>query len=421
MGDIAIRVQGLSKQYRIGKQERYRTLRDVLMDAMYAPFRRAAGLLRGNAAAAANLNEIIWALRDVSFEIKKGDVVGIVGRNGAGKSTLLKILSRITDPTKGQIDVYGHVGALLEVGTGFHSELTGRENIYLNGAILGMSRAEIRRKFDEIVAFAEVERFIDTPVKHYSSGMALRLGFAVSVHLEPEILIIDEILAVGDAQFQKKCLEKMYEVGRGGRTILFVSHNMSAVRNICNLGMVLRNGEVVYSGDVNNAVDKYVADLMPSSSNFSAMSTSSFDVNSISITSGSDSILKTFAPADFKVTFTPKVDLTDPGLYIGILTFDGLRLTGLDFKDFQTLSPVSVGQQVTLGFVIPEFPLLPGHYQLEVHLKDMAHHIIEPLPQLIPFEVVETPVYGGRSLDAWFGQIGLKPKIIAEIRSHTLS
>jgi lipopolysaccharide transport system ATP-binding protein len=258
MGKVAIRVQGLSKQFRIGKQERYRAFRDIVTEAMLAPFRRAAGLLRGNAAAAANLNETIWALKDVAFEVKNGDVVGIIGRNGAGKSTLLKILSRITEPTEGQVDIYGRVGALLEVGTGFHPELTGRENIYLNGAILGMKREEIRRKFDEIVAFSEVEKFIDTPVKHYSSGMGLRLGFAVAAHLEPDILIVDEVLAVGDATFQKKCLGKMGEVAGEGRTVLFVSHNLDAVTRLCSRGVLLDQGRVIADGPTQQVVRSYL-------------------------------------------------------------------------------------------------------------------------------------------------------------------
>jgi lipopolysaccharide transport system ATP-binding protein len=259
MGDVALRVEGLGKQYRIGKAEAaYRTFRDVLADTLSAPFRRAVGLLRGNAAAANNLSETIWALRDVSFEVKKGEVVGIIGRNGAGKSTLLKILSSITEPSIGEAKLYGRVGALLEVGTGFHPELTGRENIYLNGAILGMSRAEIRRKFDEIVAFAEVEKFIDTPVKHYSSGMGLRLGFAVAAHLEPEILIVDEVLAVGDAAFQKKCLGKMGEVAGEGRTVLFVSHNMAAVNQLCGRAVWLNNGQSVADGETNAVVQLYL-------------------------------------------------------------------------------------------------------------------------------------------------------------------
>lgn len=258
MSNLALKIEGLSKQYRIGKQERYRTFRDTITDAVTAPVRRAAGLLRGNTSAAANLTETIWALKDVSFEVKHGEVVGIIGRNGAGKSTLLKILSRITEPTTGYADVYGRVGALLEVGTGFHPELTGRENIFLNGAILGMSREEIKRKFDEIINFAGVEKFIDTPVKHYSSGMGLRLGFAVAAHLEPEILIVDEVLAVGDAEFQKKCMGKMGEVAGEGRTVLFVSHNMAAVQSLCGRVVWLNKGEVVEKGSTNTIVSSYL-------------------------------------------------------------------------------------------------------------------------------------------------------------------
>jgi len=259
MGNVAIRVEGLGKLYRIGgKQERYRTLRDTLSDAFTAPFKRARNLLRGQAYGAAGLQETIWALKDVSFEIKHGEVVGIIGRNGAGKSTLLKILSRITEPTEGYADVYGRVGSLLEVGTGFHPELTGRENIYLNGAILGMGRKEIDRKFDEIVDFAEVEKFIDTPVKHYSSGMYLRLAFAVAAHLEPEILLVDEVLAVGDAQFQKKCLGKMSDVASEGRTVLFVSHNMAAIQALCSRAFVLSYGTVAFDGGVNKGINSYL-------------------------------------------------------------------------------------------------------------------------------------------------------------------
>jgi lipopolysaccharide transport system ATP-binding protein len=234
MSYTAIRVDNLSKQYRIGgPQKKYETLRDTLANTLATPLRRAGKLLRGQATGAAELDATIWALRDVSFKVQRGEVVGIIGRNGAGKSTLLKILSRITEPTLGVAEIRGRVGSLLEVGTGFHQELTGRENIYLNGAILGMKRHEIEHKFDEIVAFAEVEKFIDTPVKHYSSGMHLRLAFAVAAHLEPEILLVDEVLAVGDAAFQKKCLNKMEDVGQQGRTVLFVSHNMPAITRLC--------------------------------------------------------------------------------------------------------------------------------------------------------------------------------------------
>jgi len=259
MSDISIRVEGLSKQYHIGKKrEKYKTLRDNLADAFTAPFRRAANLLRGQATGAAELDETIWALKDVSFEIKHGEVVGIIGCNGAGKSTLLKVLSRITEPTEGYAEIYGRVGSLLEVGTGFHQELTGWENIYLNGAILGMKRAEIDRKFDEIVSFAEVEKFIDTPVKHYSSGMRLRLGFAVAAHLEPEILLVDEVLAVGDARFQKKCLNKMQNVGQEGRTVLFVSHNMPAITRLCERTILLEGGRVLRDGPSHQVVGDYL-------------------------------------------------------------------------------------------------------------------------------------------------------------------
>lgn len=260
MSETAIRIEGLSKQFRIGRtQAPYQTIREVLTDSVVAPFRRAARLLRGEAYGAAELDESIWALDGVSLEIKTGEVVGIIGRNGAGKSTLLKILSRITEPTRGRVEIHGRVGSLLEVGTGFHPELTGRENIFLNGAILGMGRVEISRKFDEIVEFAEISRFIDTPVKHYSSGMYLRLAFAVAAHLEPEILIVDEVLAVGDARFQKKCLSKMEAVGRTGRTVLFVSHNMPAITRLCTRGILLQEGRVVMDGPAHQVVGSYLA------------------------------------------------------------------------------------------------------------------------------------------------------------------
>ncbi len=249
---LAIRAERLSKRYLLGERRRYRTLREALVSAARAPFRPGRTEPR----------ETIWALRDVAFEIRHGEVVGVIGRNGAGKSTLLKILSRITEPTSGRAELYGRVGSLLEVGTGFHSELTGRENIFLSGAILGMHRAEIERKFDEIVAFAEVERFIDTPVKHYSSGMYLRLAFAVAAHLEPEILLVDEVLAVGDAEFQKRCLGKMSSVASEGRTVLFVSHNMGAVTSLCRRTIHLREGRVYEDGPSGRVVANYLAEVL---------------------------------------------------------------------------------------------------------------------------------------------------------------
>jgi ABC-type polysaccharide/polyol phosphate transport system ATPase subunit len=257
--DVVIRAEGLGKKYMLGHQsgERYTSLRDVMARTARNFARTAGDILRGKAIIAGDEVEEFWALKDISFEIKRGDVVGIIGRNGAGKSTLLKVLSRITEPSEGRVEVKGRIASLLEVGTGFHPELTGRENIYLNGAILGMSRAEIKRKFDEIVDFSGVEKFLDTPVKRYSSGMYVRLAFAVAAHLEPEILIVDEVLAVGDAEFQKKCLGKMGDVASEGRTVLFVSHNMGAVKSLCPSSILLAGGRIEASGDTHRMTDLY--------------------------------------------------------------------------------------------------------------------------------------------------------------------
>jgi lipopolysaccharide transport system ATP-binding protein len=263
MSDLAIRAEHISKQYRIGASTGvyYRTLRDSISDAFGAPLRWLNGGKNHREVqnGARSSGGKIWALRDISFEVGRGQVLGVIGRNGAGKSTLLKILSRVTDPTEGSAEIHGRVGSLLEVGTGFHPELSGRENIYLNGAILGMRRTEIERKFDEIVAFSEVEQFIDTPVKRYSSGMYLRLAFAVAAHLEPEILVVDEVLAVGDAEFQRKCLGKMSDVAQQGRTVLFVSHNMSAILRLTEETMVLDKGRLVMRAPTPQAVDYYLA------------------------------------------------------------------------------------------------------------------------------------------------------------------
>ena len=258
MNDIAISVENLAKQYKIGlANKRHDTLRDFVAGRLRSLFHRntpnsSAGSLRSPS------SETFWALKDVTFNVHTGETIGFIGRNGAGKSTLLKILSRITEPTSGVAKIHGRVASLLEVGTGFHGELTGRENIYLNGAILGMQKKEIERKFDEIVDFAEVEKFIETPVKRYSSGMYLRLAFAVAAHLEPEILIVDEVLAVGDASFQKKCLNKMHTVGKEGRTVLFVSHNLSAVTSLCQRAIWLNQGEVISDGPSQQTVSEYL-------------------------------------------------------------------------------------------------------------------------------------------------------------------
>lgn len=256
-----IRVENLSKQYVLGgERQAYSTFRETLVETVRKPFRRSQ----------TEKENSFWALKDINFEVAPGEVVGIIGRNGAGKSTLLKILSRITEPTNGKIELYGRVGSLLEVGTGFHPELTGRENIFLNGAILGMRREEISKKFDEIVAFAEIERFLDTPVKHYSSGMYVRLAFAVAAHLEPEILIVDEVLAVGDTEFQKKCLGKMDEVSKTGRTVLFVSHQMGTVAQLCRRTILLENGGLLMNDETPRVVDFYVNQNKSKASSYTA-------------------------------------------------------------------------------------------------------------------------------------------------------
>src|SRR5580658_3852234 len=280
MSGPVIRVEGLGKRYRLGEGLRHTALRNLLGDALRLPLRVLGGGGRASHAPpsaespAANApadagpaingnSRFIWALKDVNFEVQQGEVVGLIGRNGAGKSTLLKILARITRPTEGHAEIHGRVGSLLEVGTGFHGELTGRENVYMSGAILGMRKAEIDRKFDEIVAFSEVERFLDTPLKHYSSGMQMRLAFAVAAHLEPEVLLVDEVLAVGDASFQKKCLGKMSDVARRGRTILFVSHNMAAMKALCSRAVLIREGTIAKSGAVAEVVDDYLLGSAP--------------------------------------------------------------------------------------------------------------------------------------------------------------
>lgn len=409
MSDLAIRCENLSKRYRIGSPERYKTLRDAISATALAPFRRS----KNNSQ---NGHGYIWALQDVCCEIKRGEIVGIIGLNGAGKSTLLRILSRITAPTRGFAEIHGRVGSLLEVGTGFHPELTGRENIYLNGAILGMQKSEIERKFDEIVAFAEVEKFLDTPMKHYSSGMYVRLAFGVAAHLETEVLLVDEVLAVGDAQFQKKCFDKMQEIGTQGRTILFVSHNMSAVRSICEQALIIEKGRVAAQGEIGATVDRYLSEINASQALSETIETNTFSVTSVEIASVAGPVIKTFDTVQVKVRFVPRAEIQDPGLYVSFLTMDSRRLTGLDLKDFITAGSLPSGQPAELGFTIESLPLLPGTYQVEIHLKDMAKRLIEFVPRTFNFEVAETEIYGGRKLDGWFGNVGLRAQ--AEVFSH---
>jgi lipopolysaccharide transport system ATP-binding protein len=327
MGDVVIRAEGLGKRYRIGRHEApYKTLRESLSGLAMAPVRQLRAVVIGDAFRRRE-PETIWALREVDLEVRRGEVLGIVGRNGAGKSTLLKVLSRITEPTIGRVEIRGRVGSLLEVGTGFHPELTGRENIYLNGAILGMRKAEIDRRFDEIVDFAEIERFLDTPVKRYSSGMYVRLAFAVAAHMESEILLVDEVLAVGDSAFQKKCLGKMGAVAREGRTVLLVSHNMTAIRSLCPRSVLIEAGQVAATGSTDKVVRSYLTVGQHAASNAAG------DLcRHPGRVSGSKSVLKTITVRDTEGRVT--TELLDPSFMIDIgfdVGAEGPSLSGIGF------------------------------------------------------------------------------------------
>jgi lipopolysaccharide transport system ATP-binding protein len=385
-----VRVEGLGKCYRLrhsadGDGPRYTTLRDVLAAKARAPFRRLAGR-----PPAAPTREDFWALHDVSFEVPRGEVVGIIGRNGAGKSTLLKILSRITEPTRGRVTLGGRVASLLEVGTGFHPELSGRENIYLNGAILGMSRQEIARKFDEIVAFAEVERFLDTPVKHYSSGMYVRLAFGVAAHLEPDVLIVDEVLAVGDAEFQKKSLGKMRAVSSGGRTVLFVSHNMGAIQALCSRAIWLNGGAVAFDGAVGESISRYLTRAVGQAgvaSNRAVRVGSGLELRQFQFTPNP-------VPGGEDVRFLIECHATDvtrvSELAMLILSSQETRLAIVDLRDGLpvTLAP---GRSLMISGVIRQLPLVEGDYRIGLYavagnfsgdLADLAElRVLAPAPR----------------------------------------
>jgi lipopolysaccharide transport system ATP-binding protein len=389
VADIAIRIEGLGKQYRIGgTKTKYKTLRNSITDSILTPARRLKRLLSGDATGAMEMDEAFWAVEDISFDVKQGEVVGIVGHNGAGKSTLLKILSRITLPTKGYADVYGRIGALLEVGTGFHPELTGRENIYLNGAILGMTRSEITRKLDEIIAFAEIEQFINTPVKFYSSGMGLRLGFAVAAHLEPEILVVDEVLAVGDAAFQKKCLGKMGEVSKEGRTILFVSHNMAAVAALCTRGVLLSHGHVAKDGPVNDIITHYMEMgankvTIPLTERTDRRGSGRFrftnvaflnqegDLTSSGVSGRPLTIVLDYEAPDGKTARDVDAFIAFYGSFGELLFAPHVRLT---HGAFEEIPPK--GHMVCH---IPKLPLTPGSYRFSVEMGIAPDHLIDSI------------------------------------------
>ncbi|MBI2517780.1 MAG: ABC transporter ATP-binding protein [Opitutae bacterium] len=394
MSDVVISVSQLGKRYRIAHEARHDTLRDTLMHGARGVARR---LLRRHQAPT---TEEFWALRDVSFDVKQGEVVGIIGRNGAGKSTLLKILSRITEPTAGSVRLRGRVASLLEVGTGFHPELTGRENIFLNGSILGMRHAEIQQKFDEIVAFAEVERFLDTPVKHYSSGMYVRLAFAVAAHLEPEVLIVDEVLAVGDASFQKKCLGKMSEVARGsGRTILFVSHNMAAVQHLCQRALWLRAGQIAGQGSVHECVSAYLNESAESRGEVLVTlpphaEATEFSFQRVAVL---DRAGLPSARHNLSAGVTVELDYTliraVQGAQVVFELWDDFGVCVLCSTDFDTVtdrifSEKSAGRHRTRCRIPSEY-LRPGAYTLSVSASVPNRRFLAEHSQLLSFEVVD--------------------------------
>jgi len=391
--DIAIRVDKLGKRYDIGvAQQRHDTLRDALV----------AGLRRVVRRDAASRHTFIWALKDVAFEVKRGEVVGIVGRNGAGKSTLLKILSRITEPTEGRAEIRGRVGSLLEVGTGFHPELTGRENIYLNGAILGMQRTEIGRQFDEIVAFAEVERFLDMPVKRYSSGMYVRLAFAVAAHLEPEVLVVDEVLAVGDAGFQKKCLGKMEEVSKEGRTVLFVSHNMAAVEALCSRCVALRSGRVTHIGDSTDVVHKYLAEMASVNQSLSLAERSDrlgsgqvryTNVRFLNESGHEINQITMGAPVTIEAHFNVNESIREP--IFGFLLTDEMGKTvvrAYSRESYHGPTP-DIRQSGVVRCQFPELPLMYGQYHLRLWLGHHRNNVVDDIEYAASLEVLQRDVY----------------------------
>jgi lipopolysaccharide transport system ATP-binding protein len=396
MNETVIHAEGLGKRYQVGERERYLALRDVLTRAVTAPFRRN-GQRR--------TRDHLWALRDVSFDVRQGEVVGLIGRNGAGKTTLLKILSRITRPTEGWAELHGRVGSLLEVGTGFHPELTGRENVYLSGAILGMQKSEINRKFDEIVSFAGVERFIDTPLKHFSTGMQLRLAFAVAAHLEPEILLVDEVLAVGDLEFQKKCLGKMQEVSQSGRTIVFVSHQMNQIRRLCERAFWLDGGQIREAGPANHIVGAY--ELEMSSSAIPAPRNGTRKAAKAQFTRwaihGSSSNLPCILASTGPVKLAFEVVLNTP-LRIGhhgiaLYNSDRNLLWGTAVSNLELLPGTH-----TFVHELPTLPLRPGPYTWRVSLFD-EHGLLDDW-QCVPEMLVATEPVTHPS-DEWAGLLNI--------------
>jgi lipopolysaccharide transport system ATP-binding protein len=395
----AVRVENLSKRYRIGRRQGYQTLREILTDSMRSPFRWLSRSRACSSTATGRDEHIIWALKEVSFQVRRGEVVGIIGRNGAGKSTLLKILTRITEPTDGCVHLQGRVGSLLEVGTGFHPELTGRENIFLNGAVLGMRQRDIERKFDDIVAFAEIGRFLDTPVKRYSSGMYMRLAFAVAAHLEPQILIVDEVLAVGDAAFQQKCLARMDRIAGEGRTVLFVSHNMSAILQLCTSVILLNDGRLVAQGPAREVVDQYLAPLLAPRTGHdldevpgregdgrlrfrtACLQTPSLDVTERPIAG---------EPIEIVLHYVSHADLTHVRFMLTIFNELGVAVTHCNVDSSGPRPSIRQGDgRVICG--IPRLPLPIGRYRIAVAAED-NHALLDLVPSACTF-AVETSTF----------------------------
>lgn len=412
MSNIAIKAENLSKAYQLGEIGTGTISRDL--ERWYArirgkedPFLRIGETndrtSRGN-------SDIVWSLKDINFEIEQGDAVGIIGRNGAGKSTLLKVLSRVTSPTSGRIIGKGRIASLLEVGTGFHPELTGRENIYLNGAILGMRKKEITRKFDEIVAFAGVERYIDTPVKRYSSGMYVRLAFAVAAHLESEILIVDEVLAVGDAEFQKKCLGKMGEVSKGeGRTVLFVSHNMASVRELCNNGFLLSNGQLSFNGDINAAISQYISSNSKVASEIKHLKGSQeIQIIGVHVNQATEAQVNIFETLEISIDFKSNIN-EDKTIEFFIIIYNELGQEILTIFQRDTNQYVkSLAQQARSVKVTFDNKLKPGKYSISGGIFDEFRNFIDWSSTNTSF-VVENNFYNGGQFDNRLGLIYEKP------------
>ncbi len=399
-----IKVENLGKRYRIGSRQPYHTLRESLMQTVTAPMRWARRSLtpQGQRSAPTSRGEYVDALKGVSFEVQPGEVLGIIGRNGAGKSTLLKILSRITEPSTGQAALYGRVGSLLEVGTGFHPELSGRDNVYLSGAILGMRRAEIARKFDEIVAFAEVDRFIDTPVKHYSSGMYVRLAFGVAAHLDPEILLVDEVLAVGDAAFQKRCLGKMGDVARTGRTVIFVSHNMASIESLCNSCMIIRGGRLEAMGVPAEMVSRYMTSAIVRDQGVSDLrshpgrtSISTPLMTSVTVSSRGSGAARMAAPLSVQATFAAQRPVR-PILAVTIKTAHGAPVLGVSNRWTRQGFGGPTLAEGTITCRFPRLPLMPGTYLLDLYFGDFADQTrdLDVIIDAITLEVFPSDIYG---------------------------